>query len=353
MPDWLLGAALNPFKYREEEGGAQYLKAQKKLLAGADFLTLQLGFDDAKHIEAQTWMRAQPRVKPMLACVMELTDRRAAVLQGVPGIVITESMRELLGREQEVSKAYASARSLERLALQIVGLQLMGYAGVHVSGLHTLAELLSLEQAITEQRDSTSSMPDWLERWQASWQMPGASQVGFVSEIDAWKMGQSEVTAFAASACDTRCSLRCMASFSVVRDGSAKHLAVPVTRPIWKTGAAANALHTVERAIKRPLVGCIPQHLPPAGHSLYLPRNMPQRLANGPCGGTQLNRCEFGDRECVHSVKYRVAKSAHQLPRLAQTLIPAIDADNRHRSSWPQWFEAHDSTPAQGKPRIN
>lgn len=32
-PDWLLGAALNPFKYREEEGGAQYLKAQKKLLA--------------------------------------------------------------------------------------------------------------------------------------------------------------------------------------------------------------------------------------------------------------------------------------------------------------------------------
>ena len=38
-PDWLLGAALNPFKYREEEGGAQYLKARKKLLAGADFLT--------------------------------------------------------------------------------------------------------------------------------------------------------------------------------------------------------------------------------------------------------------------------------------------------------------------------
>ncbi len=36
-PDWLLGAALNPFKYLEEEGAAQYLKAEKKLLAGADF----------------------------------------------------------------------------------------------------------------------------------------------------------------------------------------------------------------------------------------------------------------------------------------------------------------------------
>ena len=61
---------MNPFKYREEEGGAQYLKARKKLLAGADFLTLQLGFDAAKHVEAQAWMRAQGCMKPMLACVM-------------------------------------------------------------------------------------------------------------------------------------------------------------------------------------------------------------------------------------------------------------------------------------------
>nr|WP_205702558.1 MULTISPECIES: methylenetetrahydrofolate reductase [Burkholderia cepacia complex] len=194
-PDWLLGAALNPFKYREEEGGAQYLKAQKKLLAGADFFTLQLGFDAAKHVEAQTWMRAQVRMKPMLACVMRLTDKRAAALQAVPGVVITESMRALLGREQQVSQAYASARSLERLALQIVGLQLMGYAGAHVSGLHTLDELLSLEQAITEQRDSVTSLTEWDERWRASWQMPGVPQVCFVPEIDAWEMGQSDVTA--------------------------------------------------------------------------------------------------------------------------------------------------------------
>lgn len=193
-PDWLLGAALNPFKYREEEGGAQYLKAQKKLLAGADFFTLQLGFDAAKYSEAQTWMRAQVRMKPMLACVMRLTDKRAAVLEAVPGIVITESMRELLSREQQVSQAYADARSLERLALQIVGLQLMGYAGVHVSGVHTLDELLSLEQAIGEQRDSMISLDDWVERWHASWQMPGASQVCFLPETGAWEMGQSDVT---------------------------------------------------------------------------------------------------------------------------------------------------------------
>lgn len=345
-PDWLLGAALNPFKYREEEGGAQYLKAQKKLLAGADFLTLQLGFDAAKHIEAQTWMRAQVQTKPMLACVMRLTDKRAAVLQAVPGVVITESMRELLDREQQVSQAYASARSLKRLALQIVGLQLMGYAGVHLSGVHTVDELRSLEQSITVQRDSITSLSDWSERWHASWQMPGAPEVGFSPESAAWELGQSDVTA-------TRRERLRYALLSTIHGqlfnrsgwlGSA--FGWSVTRPIWKTGVAAHALHAVERTVKRPLVGCDTCGRCRLQDTLYVcPETCPKGLANGPCGGTRLNRCEFGDRECVHSVKYRIAKSADQLPVLAQTLIPCIEAEDRHRSSWPEWFEPDDSMP--------
>jgi methylenetetrahydrofolate reductase (NADPH) len=344
-PDWLLGAALNPFKYREEEGGAQYLKAQKKLLAGADFLTLQLGFDAAKHKEAQAWMRARGRTKPMLACVMKLTGKRAAVLQAVPGVVITDSMRELLDSEQRVSQAYAGARSLERLALQIVGLQWMGYAGVHVSGVHTLDELLALEQAIAEQRDSVTSLTDWTERWHASWQMPGGPQVCFAPETDAWEMGQSDVTA-------TRREHLRYTLLSAVhgrlfnRTGwLSRAFGWSVTRPIWKVDVAANALHAVERTVKRPLVGCDTCGRCRLQDTLYVcPETCPKGLANGPCGGTRLNRCEFGDRECVHSVKYRIAKSADQLPVLAQTLIPCVEAGNRHRSSWPEWFEPDDST---------
>jgi methylenetetrahydrofolate reductase (NADPH) len=347
-PDWLLGAALNPFKYREEEGGAQYLKGQKKLLAGADFFTLQLGFDAAKHIEAQTWMRAQVRMKPMLACVMRLTDKRAAVLQAVPGIVITESMRELLGSEQQVSQAYASARSLERLALQIVGLQLMGYAGVHVSGVHTLDELLSLEQAITEQRDSMTSLTDWIERWYASWQMPGAPQVCFVPEIGAWEMGQSDVTATRRERLRYTLLSTVHGQFFSRTGWLSRALGWSMTRPIWRGGVAANALHALERTVKRPLVGCDTCGSCRLQETLYMcPETCPKGLANGPCGGTRLNRCEFADRECVHSVKYRIAKSANQLSVLAQTLIPCIEAGNRHRSSWPEWFEPEDSTPGR------
>ncbi|WP_025112471.1 methylenetetrahydrofolate reductase C-terminal domain-containing protein [Pseudomonas sp. H1h] len=348
-PHWLLGAALNPFKYREEEGGAQYLKAQKKLTAGADFLTLQLGFDAAKHVEAQAWMRARPGLKPMLACVMELTAKRAALLKNVPGIVVTGSMCELLKSEQQISSDYGGARSLQRLALQIVGLQLMGYAGIHLSGLHTLDELLSLEQAITERRSNINSLSDWFEQWHVSWKMPRASGVCFAPESAAWQFGQSDVTA-------TRRERLRYTLLSSVHDKLfsragwlSKAFGWSVTRQIWKTGVAANALQIAERAVKRPLVGCDTCGSCRLQDTLYVcPETCPKGLANGPCGGTRLNRCEFADRECVHSVKYRIAKSVNRLPVLEQTLIPCIDASNRHCSSWPQWFEPKESTSKPG-----
>src|SRR5690606_10770833 len=44
LPNLRIGAALNPFKYREEEGMAQYLKLGKKIRAGADFIITQVGY---------------------------------------------------------------------------------------------------------------------------------------------------------------------------------------------------------------------------------------------------------------------------------------------------------------------
>ncbi len=172
-PHWLLGAALNPFKYHEEEGGAQYFKAEKKLAAGADFLTLQLGFDAAKHQEAIHWMRRQASPKPMLACLMSLTHGRATMLDHVAGVTVTPSMRDMLEAETAQSKAFAQARSVDRLALQIIGTKLMGYAGVHLSGVHTLEQLLALETRIEYWQTQVQSLEQWAPAWHASWQMPG------------------------------------------------------------------------------------------------------------------------------------------------------------------------------------
>jgi methylenetetrahydrofolate reductase (NADPH) len=61
-------------------------------------------------------------------------------------------------------------------------------------------------------------------------------------------------------------------------------------------------------------------------------------LANGPCGGTSLDRCEFGDRECIHSVKARLAKAVGQTKILQEKLIPTVSIAVRGTSSWKNWY---------------
>ena len=161
----------------------------------------------------------------------------------------------------------------------------------------------------------------------------------FHPDASAWELGRSDVTA-------TRRERLRYALFSAMhrqffsrRGWLSKAFGWSMTRPIWQAAVAAHALHAVERMVKRPLVGCDTCGSCRLQETLYVcPETCPKGLANGPCGGTRLNRCEFDDRECVHSVKYRIAKSADQLPVLEQVLIPCIEAADRHRSSWPAWF---------------
>ncbi|QXI31196.1 methylenetetrahydrofolate reductase C-terminal domain-containing protein [Pseudomonas vanderleydeniana] len=341
-PDWLLGAALNPFKYREEEGGAQYFKAEKKLAAGADFLTLQLGFDIEKQREALTWMSRQRAPKPLLACVMGLTKGRAAMLEQVAGIVITPSMRAVLEAEETISRAFAQERSVSRLALQIIGLQRMGYAGIHLSGVHQLKQLQALEQAITDWQARIGTEQQWDSAWAAAWSMPDLPAVVFHAGPSNWRLGESSAQASRKETLRYHLMSGLHAQLFSRTTWLSRAFGWAVQRPLWSSSRGARWLHQVERCFKRPLVGCDTCGRCRLEDTLYIcPETCPKGLANGPCGGTRLNRCEFGDRECVHSIKYRTAKAVGQEAVLTDRLIPCIEVESRHQSSWPRWFEEH------------
>lgn len=340
-PDWLLGAALNPFKYREEEGGAQYFKAEKKLKAGADFFTLQLGYDMAKHREAMAWMQHQPEPKPMLACVMGLTHGRAKMLEHVAGVTVSPSMKALVAAEEAVSKAHAQSRSVERLALQIIGLQMAGYAGVHLSGIHELEQLLTLEVALQHWQAKSLTPQQWEAAWAQSWSLPGVPAVTFHPPHGDWMLGESRIDASARE----KLRYRLLSGFHQQLFSRTTLLSRAfgwaVRRPLWETPTGARVLHRLERSLKRPLLGCDTCGRCRLEDTLYVcPETCPKGLANGPCGGTSLNRCEFGDRECIHSFKYRTAKGVGQMAVLTERLIPCVEVGGRHQSSWPGWFAA-------------
>ncbi|MFJ4348818.1 methylenetetrahydrofolate reductase C-terminal domain-containing protein [Pseudomonas sp. NPDC089401] len=350
-PHWLLGAALNPFKYREEEGAAQYFKAEKKLAAGADFLTLQLGFDAAKHQEAMHWMQRQAAPKPMLACLMSLTHGRAAMLEHVAGVTVSPSMRDMLEAESNVSKAFAQARSVDRLALQIIGVKLMGYAGVHLSGIHEPKQLLALEERLEHWQAQVHSLQQWAPAWADSWQMPGLPAVTFHPPQADWRKGQSAVSASGQEKARYHLLHTAHSLLFSRQNWLSKTFGWAVRQPLWATRRGARLLHGLERAVKRPLLGCDTCGRCRLEDTLYTcPETCPKGLANGPCGGTALNRCEFGDRECIHSVKYRIAKAVGQTALLSERLIPCVEVETRHRSSWPQWFEVPSTRPLNPQP---
>ena len=104
------------------------------------------------------------------------------------------------------------------------------------------------------------------------------------------------------------------------------------------------ALLKTEFISKHHIVGCESCGLCRLADTLYIcPETCPKGLANGPCGGTYLDRCEFGDRECIHSVKARLAKAVKQTEILKNKLIPSVPIELRGTSSWKNWYLMKDA----------
>ncbi|MCF4535959.1 methylenetetrahydrofolate reductase C-terminal domain-containing protein, partial [Acinetobacter baumannii] len=109
----------------------------------------------------------------------------------------------------------------------------------------------------------------------------------------------------------------------------------------WENALIAKLLLKTEVLSKHSLVGCESCGQCRLGDTLYIcPETCPKGLANGPCGGTTLDRCEFGDRECIHSVKARLAKAVKQTEILKEKLIPTVPLETRGTSSWKNWYLA-------------
>lgn len=121
--------------------------------------------------------------------------------------------------------------------------------------------------------------------------------------------------------------------------GAAARLLAPMLRPVPRSGAVDQLIERIERGAKGLLFGCETCGMCRLAATQYVrPETCPKGLANGPCCGTTENLCEYGHQECIHSVKYRIAKQAESLDELERWLIPAVPLKIRHTSSWPPYF---------------
>ncbi len=338
LPASLLAAAVNPFKYREEALWGQYVKAAKKVRAGADFLMAQIGWDPRKLTEAAAWFRARGLRVPLLASVWLLTPRVASrVFRSgpLPGVYIPPDLLRCLEAEAEAPDQ-GRQRAMHRAALQVVGARRLGLAGAHLCGVHTprtLGELLDLVDEYTRR------CPDPLS-WQAAWQEvmrhPDGSPLRLVPEHPYYV---DDATSGPAAA--TTQELRGFRFLQAVDRWVFDHRS-PVSRivggALGMVGADSSlgrGLARAEKLFKGPLVGCQLCGNCRLPHTYFVcPETCPKGLANGPCGGTQGNTCEFGDRECIHARVYRLAKHTGSLETWESTWVAPVPEEVRGSCSW-------------------
>lgn len=337
-PELLLAAAVSPFKYREEELVNQYLKAAKKLRAGANLLMTQIGWDPRKFEELRWFLDRRGYRAPLMAELLLLTAARSRRIRriGLPGVTITDGLAQRL-EEEASSPDGGRAAAFRRLALQMTSVRDLGYAGAQVSGLETYAGIVRLlddvEAVIREYPTPEARQQAWLELLMLNdgrtAQVAPAGGVDLKAGMGGPRTGER-----------TRFRVMDLIDHLLFQEGSfgARALA-PVLRRLDARSGPGALLLRVERVIKEPLVGCQSCGFCRLPHTAYVcPETCPKGLANGPCGGTKDNMCEFGDRECIHNQIYRVSKQAGLLANLEEVLMPPVPEAAWGSCSWVTHF---------------
>ncbi len=339
-PHLHIGAALNPFKYREEDAMAQYLKLGKKLGCGADFIITQLGYDMDKYDEARAWMDFRGYETPLIANLMLLNAARGRWIrrQCVPGIVVSDSLQTLLEEEQRSSSDKGRGRALDRLAMQMVGLRMKGFNGIQLTGVHDHKQLQTLGRKVELYSQEYDSEERWRRQWQNLLTAPGSGTVADPAPgTDVWRWRPERVQPHGHGSGRYRLMER--VHRSAFDHGPVAGALGAMVRGISPDGVVGRLLKGIEAGIKGPLFGCESCGMCRLAATQYVcPETCPKGLANGPCGGTDGNRCEFGDRECIHSGKYRIARDAGILNQLETWIVPAVPAARRGAASWPAHF---------------
>ena len=338
-PRLLVAVALNPFKYREEDCMAQYLKLGKKVGAGADYVVTQIGFDNAKYQEGRDWVMQRNYQVPMVANLMPMLARSARYMRKhqLAGVTVTDGFLALLEADERLPDQGVS-RSMRRLALQIIGVRFMGYAGVQLTGIHTIKQLAQLQSQFAELDEFCTDEKTWRQAWNESMSFPHG-EIAQAAPAQAWYLPERKV----ARATDRqRLTYRLMQKTHdfLFGNGAGAWVMGKLMRSITpRHGKLDQAAERFEKMIKSPLFGCETCGMCRLEATQYVcPETCPKGLANGPCGGTTENLCEFRDRECIHSVKYRIARDAGVLDQLETWLIPAVPKEIRHSSSYPSHF---------------
>ena len=306
------GAVVNPYKYEICSAIAQSLKLAKKARTGAAFAVTQFGWDVAKLQEISWQMHRNNCNIPLFARQMLLTPAAAVDLcsGNYPGIRFSKNFQNAIRTEMQLSTAQFLAAQWKRFQLNVAGARFLGYSGIQVGGIETLATAKTAYQMILESFKVFPTYQDWLD-----------AVKDYYSQMDIapypWRyylfenLLRPDVNREDAS--DSRAAIPAPLSGEMFRYKLAK-----------KLFAKSNLHPAAERRLSKKMIvsckGCDRCRLP---MTLFVcPEACPLGFCNGACGEVDVSgKCFLSDTECVFAKHVRLAVALQDYAFLDETVI--------------------------------
>jgi methylenetetrahydrofolate reductase (NADPH) len=336
MP-FYISAAVSPFKYTEADCAYQYLKMEKKIAAGADYIVTQLGYDSRKFRELKRYMDERGLRTPVLGNVYVLGAKAAEKMSKgePPGCWVAPELVKKIQAEVQASTDKGLAGRLERAARMVAIVRGLGYAGAYIGGDHSadhISWIIKRSEAIAA-------------RWEE-----------FAEEISYGPNGGFYFYEQPQPAPKKRDWAQRI--FDVIEPANTpaglRKVLTGVFRSIDKHPAVAHALERAEYSFKASMFGCQACGNCILGLMEYTcPMTCPKNLRNGPCGGTFNGQCEVvPEKPCIWVGVYDRAKAANRVDDL-KTFIPARNRALQGTSSYINYFLDRDSRPEHYEPLVN
>jgi methylenetetrahydrofolate reductase (NADPH) len=335
-----ISAAVSPFKYTEPDCMYQYLKMEKKIKAGADYLITQLGYDSRKFRELKRYLDERGLKTPVLGNVYILPAGAAKKFSKgePPGCWAAPELVERIQAEVAASTDKGMAARMERAAKMVAIVRGLGYAGAYLGGDHNADRL----KWIIERSEELA--PKWEEL---------AEEISY-GKKDGFYLYESKPA--------PPKPMRPMFQFFDVmaklfpvkhEDNFLRRFIAGIMGFVAKSPKAAQTLEKLELSFKKPVFGCQECGNCVLGEMEYVcPMTCPKNMRNGPCGGTFGGQCEvIPEQPCIWVAVYENAKVTGRQDGL-KVYIPPRKKALQGTSAFINLFLNRDNRPEHSEPLV-
>jgi len=343
-----IGAVTTNFKLREGEVIPQYLKLEKKVECGAQFIINQIGFDSRKISELRFYMDAHGlKQTPLIGNVYLLSSRVVQIFHegAIPGVVVSSALSEFC-QKQAQSPDRGKAFFSEFAAKQIAIYRGLGCRGIYLGGVHSFAaieKILAIEKSFAPE--------DWKQfAREIKFSRPG--EFFYYAENPETGLADSTKRDSSAPAASKHVTL----TYQLSKWAHDTMFAPGTAFANWGAKICANsadplqgpkplrALEKVSKSILYQCKDCGDCSLPDIAF-LCPESQCAKNQRNGPCGGTREGRCEVdGYGDCIWLRAYERLKHDGSERDLLKHAPAVQNQGLRGTSAWANSWLGRDHT---------